>query len=180
MPKQPPTSAQTVQVPKRLGFWPSLVLWLARGFGLGLLPGAPGTWGALLGLALSVAWSGSSWWIQALGTLGLVVLGVPVCSLAQRHLKKADPAEVVWDELATVPLVFVLCPVPESFSWAKAAMFWAAGFGLHRLLDIAKPRPVKIAERLGTGWGIMADDVVAAVGAALGLWGLRATASLLH
>lgn len=77
-----------------------------------------------------------------------------------------DPGPVVWDEIATVPLVFVLAP-------AASGWWLAVGFGLHRLFDITKPWPCRRLERLPGGLGIMADDVAAAGYAAVVLWVAR-------
>ncbi len=154
-----------------------LALWLATGFGTGYLPAAPGTWGALLGLlvAIALAWLP---WVAGVGiTAGLILLGVPVCGRAAAWFGRHDPPQVVWDELATVPLVFVLCPFPLGPWWYVAA-YWLLGFALHRLFDIAKPVPVRQLERFPGGWGVMLDDFAAAVYAAGALWLLRLAAAL--
>ncbi|MEM9186895.1 MAG: phosphatidylglycerophosphatase A [Planctomycetota bacterium] len=145
-----------------------MAVWLATGFGVGLVAPAPGTIGALWGLPW--AWwltSGSApaWaWLSV--PIG-VLLGGPLCGRAARDLGgHKDPGAVVWDEIATVPLVFVLAP--------SVGPWWLLiGFGLHRLFDITKPPPCRRLERLPGGWGIMLDDVAAAGYAAIGLGGLR-------
>ena len=143
-------------------------VWLATGLGVGLVAPAPGTFGALEGLA--IAWLlGQVPWPAAMGvaSLVLVVVGVPLCAWAARDLGgDKDPGAVVWDELATVPLVFAVAPT-------TSPLWLAVGFGLHRVLDIAKPWPCRWLERLPGGWGIMADDVMAALYAAAALTGLR-------
>ena len=125
---------------------------------------APGTFGALWGLPL--AWGcaqlpGTIWPLMAIAAL--LLLGVPICGRAAADLGYKDPGPVVWDEFATVPLVFVLVPLTSP---------WIAliGFGLHRVFDISKPWPCRRFERLPGGWGIMADDVAAAFYAAIVLW----------
>lgn len=121
----------------------------------------PGTLGTALGVALSwellavsVGWLG-----YALVTLVLLAVGVPICAWAARRLGKGDPSLVVWDELASVPIVFFLVP------WHNGQMWWVllVGFVAHRFFDILKPWPIRRLERLPGGWGIMADDVLAAV-----------------
>jgi phosphatidylglycerophosphatase A len=144
----------------------TLAVWLATGFGVGLAVPAPGTFGALWGLPLAWGYAmlpGQMWpWVAATAVLAL---GVPVCGRAAADLKGKDPGPVVWDEFSTVPLVFLL--VPFAGPWTAAA-----GFGLHRLFDIAKPWPCHALEKLPGGWGIMADDVAAALYAAVALWAL--------
>ena len=137
-------------------------VWLATGLGVGLVTRAPGTVGALWGLPWAwvlLAGYGGAWaWFSI--PLG-ILLGVPLCGRAARDLGGAkDPGAVVWDEIATVPLVFVLLPTA---GWWELLL----GFGLHRLFDISKPWPCPRLERLPGGWGIMMDDVAAALYAAL-------------
>ncbi len=152
-----------------------LALFLATGGGAGRLPGAPGTWGATLGLALAAGMLRLPWWAAAAVTFALILLGVPVCRRAAELLARRDPPQVVWDELATVPLVFVFCPVASGPWWWQGGQL-VLGFALHRLFDIAKPPPVRNVERLPQGWGIMADDCVAAAYAAAGLFLLQLAA----
>lgn len=149
------------------------LLWLATGFGLGYVPVAPGTAGALLGLPLA-------WGMLQLPTAGfvavqvlLLAVGVPLCTQAARRLAQRNPSEsdhdpsaVVYDEYATVPACLFLLP-------ASATILFA-GFVLHRLMDVVKPWPICLAERLPRGWGIMADDLVAAVFANVLLHAARA------
>lgn len=78
-----------------------------------------------------------------------------------------DPGPVVWDEIATVPLVFLLWPSGITWLWLLV------GFGLHRLFDITKPPPCRQLERLPEGLGVMVDDVAAAGYAAIVYAGLR-------
>jgi phosphatidylglycerophosphatase A len=95
-----------------------------------------------------------------------VLAGVPLTGAANRALGAAkDHQAIVWDEIASLPVVFFLVPMT---SWRIAA----AGFVLHRLFDITKPPPANWLERLPEGWGIMADDLMAAIYAGLALWGL--------
>jgi phosphatidylglycerophosphatase A len=138
-------------------------LWLATGFGLGYSPILPGTCGAVWGLPLTWLILRLSRWEQALAMLALLGLGIPLCNLARRLLAKPDPSEVVYDEIVSVPLVFLsLAPSEPASGWA-----WAAGFVWLRVFDIAKPPPVRWLEQLPGGWGIMADDLAAAILAGL-------------
>lgn len=167
-PSEPPDSPapdQPALAPSSLAT-PSLATWLATGLGVGLwAPAAPGTFGALWGLPLAWAYSeaGPVWgWGIA---VAVILLGVPICQRGAIDLAMKDPGPVVWDEFATVPLVFLL--VPMSTWWIALV-----GFGLHRLFDITKPWPCKRLEQLPGGWGIMMDDVAAAIYGAVVLWGL--------
>jgi phosphatidylglycerophosphatase A len=135
------------------------VFWrtVASFFGLGLFPFAPGTLTSLaivlLYRFLMVGWA---WPLLAVFLL-LVVLGIPAASAYATELKATDPRRVVIDEAAGQLFVLILVPA----GWTLLA----AGFLLFRFFDIVKPFPIRKAESLPGGWGIMADDVAAALAA---------------
>lgn len=147
-------------------------VWLATGLGVGLVTPAPGTFGALWGLPWAwtlLAGYGGPWaWLSV--PVG-ILLGVPLCTRAARDLGgKKDPGAIVWDEIATVPIVFL--PMLLVSTLSATPLWLAIGFGLHRLFDISKPWPCRSLEKLPDGWGIMMDDVVAALYGAVVLAGL--------
>lgn len=138
-------------------------VWLATGLGVGLVSPAPGTVGGLWGLLL--AWSIVS--LPSVGTqlvaiVAVGLVGVLICSLAARALGGKDPQAIVFDEIAALPIAYIGV---DELNWS----IWLAGWLLFRFFDISKPPPVKHFERLPHGWGIMADDWVAAVYACLAL-----------
>lgn len=145
----------------------SPAVWFATGLGVGLRLPAPGTFGALWGLPLAwVVGEVGPWWQQLIAIAALLLMGVPLTARAARDLGGAkDPGCIVWDEIATMPIVFLLVPLS---SWWVALV----GFGLHRLFDISKPWPCRQLEKFPGGWGIMADDVGAAIYAMATLGGL--------
>ena len=133
---------------------------LAFGFGSGLAPVAPGTAGSLVGLVL--AWSTLDLPIAArlLVAIALILSGIWICGEAARRIAVHDHPGIVWDEIAGIYLALLVAP-PSI--WA-----WALGFGLFRLFDIWKPWPIRdLDHRLKGGLGIMLDDLVAALYAAL-------------
>jgi phosphatidylglycerophosphatase A len=146
----------------------SLAVWLATCFGLGLVSPAPGTLGTAVG-GLPMAWAigqlpAAGWQYLAIAVLFLV--GIPLTTRANRALGvEKDHQAIVWDEIASMPVVFLLVPLTN---WRIAAL----GFALHRLFDISKPPPARQLERLPEGWGVMADDTMAAIYACVGLWAL--------
>lgn len=145
-------------------------LLLATGLGVGRLPGSPGTYGSLWGVAIAAGLQSLhlSTTQQAVALAALIACGVPICGRAAKLLGLKDPGPVVYDEYAALPLVYLFA----DWSWLTAA----AGFALFRLFDITKPWPVRRLERLPDGWGIMADDVAAALLAGgLLMIGLRMT-----
>ena len=100
--------------------------------------------------------------LNALATVLLVVVGIPVCSAGARALGRHDPAPVVFDEIAAFPIVFAI--VELQLTTAIVGFLW------FRVFDITKPWPVRRFERLPRGFGIMADDLAAAVYAGGALW----------
>jgi phosphatidylglycerophosphatase A len=143
----------------------SPAVWLATCLGVGLWAPAPGTAGALWGSLL--AWGisylpGFAWQLLAIVLVNLV--GIPLCTAAGRALGgQKDNQAIVWDEMAAMPIVFLLVPLE---GWAVGLV----GFGLFRLLDITKPPPARQLERLPDGLGVMADDWMAACYAGVVLW----------
>lgn len=139
---------------------------IATGFGIGLLPIAPGSWGSLA--ALPFAWA-----IRSLSgipglALALVVVfgsGWWAAGAVTRASGVRDPAAVVVDEIAGQSLVLLAAP--------RDLAAWALAFGLFRLFDIWKPWPARWADRhLAGGFGVMLDDLMAAGYAVASLWAL--------
>lgn len=138
---------------------------LALGFGSGLAPKAPGTFGTLAGLPLFYALmqlpEASHLAVIAL----LFALGVAVCGITGRALGVADHGGIVWDEIVAMLLVLEFTP--------HAPLWWAAAFLLFRLFDIWKPFPIRQCDaRLKGGFGVMFDDLLAAGYAILALQGM--------
>jgi phosphatidylglycerophosphatase A len=135
------------------------VHWLAFGFGTGLLPKAPGTWGSLPGILL--------WWLlpkdlylQSFVAVGLFLVGIWICGESARRIGVHDHGGIVWDEI--VGMFLTLMVIPPEPAWILAA------FVLFRIFDIWKPWPIRdLDHRLPGGFGIMVDDVIAALYAAL-------------
>ncbi|HLI21073.1 MAG TPA: phosphatidylglycerophosphatase A [Stellaceae bacterium] len=134
---------------------------IASWFGSGLLPWAPGTWGSLA--ALPFAWVillfGGKLWLLA-GAAIVFVIGWIAADRATRGGSDPDPGWVVIDEVAGQWLTLLLLPLTLAG--------FAIGFMLFRLFDIWKPWPIRAVERrYGGGFGIMIDDVLAAIYAML-------------
>jgi len=135
---------------------------LALGFGSGLAPVAPGTFGSLVGLAIALALAplGLAWNLIAVAVA--VGVGIWICGESARRLGVHDHPAIVWDEVAG--MMITMLAVPDAWWGAPLA------FVLFRLFDIAKPWPIREVDHgLGGGAGIMLDDVLAGLFAALGL-----------
>ena len=146
--------------------------------GVGYLRPASGTWGSLAALPLS-------WGIDYLGGPFALTLAVPVLYLAGLWATRVmtsgsdnhDPSEIVVDEVAGQWIAFLpvaygamLMQVPLTALWPG----WVAAFLLFRLFDITKPGLVGTFDRRGDATGVMADDIVAGVFAALAVIALAA------
>jgi phosphatidylglycerophosphatase A len=136
--------------------------WLAIGFGTGLAPVAPGTFGSLPGLALAGilhAWGGQT--ALLLGLAAVIVLGTWSAHDLSRRMGLKDPGLIVVDEIAGQMLTLA--------GMRLSAPVMAAGFVLFRAFDVLKPPPARQLEGLPGGFGIMADDLAAALYANLAL-----------
>jgi phosphatidylglycerophosphatase A len=130
------------------------VLFLAFGFGSGLVPRAPGTAGTLAAIPLYLWFSQYPLTVYLALVFLVSVTGVWICQQASARLGVHDHPGIVWDEVAG----FLITMIPASSSW----IWLVAGFVLFRLFDIWKPWPISWADReLKGGLGIMLDDVLA-------------------
>ena len=144
---------------------------IATGFGAGLLPKAPGTWGSLLALPFAYGvqvWGGDAWGAGGLGVASLLafLVGIYVSNIYVKRTGRDDPGEVVIDEIAGQWLALVPA--------AADPVLFAVGFVLFRVFDIWKPWPVGWADRkVKGGLGIMLDDMFAGAYACAIVYGIR-------
>ena len=129
---------------------------IAMGFGVGLVPFAPGTAGTLLAVLLEIG--ARQWlpavWQRSILVCAMIILGIWVCQVSARKLGRHDHPAIVWDEICGYFLTMLAAP--PGWIWV------VAGFLLFRLLDIVKPWPIReVDHRIGGGFGIMLDDIVA-------------------
>lgn len=134
---------------------------------------APGTWGSLAGVLYFVA----LFYRAPVGAVLVATviggyLAVALCGEAEVRLRRTDPGEIVLDEVIAMPLCFL----GWRALWVQLPP-WAillAGFALFRLFDIVKPLGIRKLQTLPAGWGIVADDLAAALAACatlhIGAW----------
>jgi len=139
-------------------------LMLAFGFGSGLAPKAPGTAGTLVGWLLAIPMAlYQPWLLWAIVLIGLV-FGARICQAGIDATGVDDHPGIVWDEMVAIGMVVALLPV-------QTPLWWLLGFGLFRLFDILKPPPIRMLEhQTPGGWGVMLDDLLAALYALLVIW----------
>lgn len=129
---------------------------IALGFGSGLAPKAPGTFGTLVAFPLFWLLSPYSFSVQLAVILVLFLLGIYLCHKTGMALGVMDHGSIVWDEV--VAMMFILAMTPRDW------VLWPAAFVLFRLFDIWKPFPIRqLDAHVKGGFGVMLDDAVAAV-----------------
>ncbi|BCS33903.1 phosphatidylglycerophosphatase A [Luteitalea sp. TBR-22] len=133
---------------------------VATALGVGYVPFAPGTFGSLAGLAVFVAVRAVAGrlgmpWLDLVAIVVVYLLGVWAATAAESHFGHIDPGPVVIDEVLGM-LVTLAC-VPVSVTGALV------GFVLFRIFDVIKPPPCNRLEALPGGWGVMSDDLMAAI-----------------
>ncbi len=136
---------------------------MALGFGSGLIRPAPGTWGTLMSVPLFLALvifapTGSAAYFGFL--IISFLIGIYLCGKAARDVGVHDHSAIVWDEFVGFWITMALVAP----NWINIIL----GFALFRLFDIAKPWPIKVLDKsVHGGFGIMIDDVLAGIFAAL-------------
>jgi len=131
---------------------------LSSFFGAGYFPVAPGTLTSLVViLAYKFYLYRLSWPLYLLIFFLLFFIGVYASTKVESESRKKDPRKIVIDE-ACGQLLVLFQPDPSD-AWFPVL----ASFILFRIFDIVKPYPIKKVETLPSGWGIMMDDIVAAI-----------------
>lgn len=134
-----------------------LAVWLATGFGVGRLPIAPATWASLL-VAVFLYYSAQLEIRTAAGIIaGIFAVGVWAAGEAEKSLGH-DASAIVIDEVAGMLLAVWAIPLG-----GRPLLTLGIAFVLFRLIDVWKPFPIRQSQRLPGGWGVMIDDVLAAV-----------------
>lgn len=132
----------------------------ALGFGSGLALKAPGTFGTLVGFPLFWLILNYSFSTQLMIIAALFLFGIYVCDKTGKDLGASDHGAIVWDEIVAMMLVLTFAPL----TW----LGWLVAFLLFRLFDIWKPYPICYFDaNLKNGFGVMFDDLLAAIYAIL-------------
>ena len=134
---------------------------LATSFGVGYLPVAPGTWGALLAIVLWLPlyfWASPAvtFWVTLSATVAYTIAGTWASTVSERYWGK-DPVIACADE--TVGQWVSLLPLNGLSPWWMILVSLA----LFRLFDIFKPLGIRSVERLPGGYGMMADDILSGI-----------------
>lgn len=154
-------------------FFANPLYWIALGFGAGLMPFAPGTWGTLVSVPLYFIFIKICSPVMYYCVLIVsFLLGIFICHVVAQDLNKQDPKCIVWDEILGYWITMLFAP---------PGMLWMGiGFLLFRLFDVWKPYPIRYFDRkIHGGLGIMLDDVIAALFAGISIRGLAILWSLI-
>ena len=132
------------------------IQFLALGFGSGLAPKAPGTFGTVAAVPLFLLLAMLTPLYYLIAIIVMSIAGIYICGKAANDVGVHDHPAIVWDEF--VGYWIALWALPATWGWMLA------GFVLFRLFDILKPWPIGwLDKRVDGGFGIMVDDVVAGV-----------------
>lgn len=126
-----------------------MIKFLATGFYSGMFPFFPGTIGSIIALLLA-------WFLKfnLLQILLLILLGVYLCTRGEEIFNEQDCAHIVYDEFCGMFLA----------TWSLNSLLqFLLAFVLFRIFDILKPNPINKLQELPRGWGVMADDLAAAL-----------------
>ena len=127
---------------------------LALGFGTGLIPLMPGTWGTLAALPFILLLLNSSLIVYVAATVLVTLVGIWLCEKTANDMGVHDHGSIVWDEVAGMMITMIAVPI--------SPITLLVGFLLFRVFDILKPPPIDWCDKyVGGGLGIMLDDVIA-------------------
>jgi phosphatidylglycerophosphatase A len=153
---------------------------VATGFGIGLIPFAPGTWGSLLGLLAGAALHRDNLSlvigpsplsltiaIQLSAFIGLTMLGIWSVNRTETNWGEHDSGKIVWDEVLGQLIPILVVPLNLTNL--------VIGFVLFRIFDIWKPGPIGWADRnLPRAWGTLCDDLIAGLVVAVLVYAIQA------
>jgi len=153
-----------------------IAVFVATGFGAGFITFAPGTWGSIVGLLIAygliAAFGYDALFLQnILIAAGLVsaALGVWASNRAEKIFDHKDASQIVIDEVFGQIISFIFIAPYMAGLGANWRWWMVAGFALFRAFDIFKPYPINRLQGLQGGLGVMMDDALAGVYAAVAL-----------
>ena len=148
---------------------------IATGFGVGLIPYGPGTWGSIVGWIIAYGlvktFSYDALLLQNLLIAAGVIsaaLGIWAGDRAEKIFSSKDAGQIVIDEVCGQIITFVffapyLARLGPQWHGPQLFLWMVAGFGLFRTFDIFKPYPINRLQDLTGGFGVMMDDVLAGI-----------------
>ena len=149
---------------KNMTYFERCIVFCGVGFGSGLAPKAPGTFGSAFALLFVPIWLALGFWGSIFAILVMSLIGIYICGQTAKIIHVHDDGRIVWDEFAGQSISFLPLIYFGHMNW-----IWVlVAFGLFRLFDIWKPWPIRVIDqKVGGGFGIMFDDIIAGFWAAL-------------
>lgn len=148
------------------GIMNKIYKFFATGFGVGCIPGAPGTYGTVVGAGLYLLICDLPLFSYILFCAAFLFFSVWIISKALPQFSSEDPCPIVIDEMAGFFVTMIGLP----FTWLNLGL----GFVLFRFFDILKPPPIRTIDRNVKGaWGIVLDDIAAGILACITIWIIR-------
>ncbi len=149
---------------KNMTYLERCIVFCGVGFGSGLAPKAPGTFGSAFALLFVPIWLALGFWGSIFAILLMSLIGIYICGQTAKIIHVHDDGRIVWDEFAGQSISFLPLIYFGHMNW----VWMLVAFGLFRLFDIWKPWPIRVIDqKVGGGFGIMFDDIIAGFWAAL-------------
>lgn len=149
---------------KQMTWTQRCIVFCGVGFGSGLAPKAPGTFGSAFALLFIPAWLALGFFNSVLIIVLMSLLGIYLCGRTAELMGVHDDGRIVWDEFAGQSISFLPLVYLGQMNW----LWVLVGFALFRLFDVWKPWPIRVIDRrVHGGFGIMLDDIIAGIWAAL-------------
>ncbi|MDC5355324.1 phosphatidylglycerophosphatase A family protein [Acinetobacter baumannii] len=149
---------------KDMSWFNRCIVFCGVGLGSGLAPKAPGTFGSAFALLFVPIWLSLGFTLSLIAILIMSVVGIYICGQTAKVINVHDDGRIVWDEFAGQSITFLPLLYLQQINW-----IWViTGFILFRIFDVWKPWPIRVIDRqVHGGFGIMLDDIIAGVWAAL-------------
>ncbi|OTG86711.1 phosphatidylglycerophosphatase A [Acinetobacter sp. ANC 4558] len=149
---------------KQMSWFNRIIVFSGVGFGSGLVPKAPGTFGSAFALLFIPIWLHLGFWNSLITMLIMSLIGIYICGHTAKIMGVHDDGRIVWDEFAGQSITFL----PLIYFGYINGWWVFIAFILFRLFDIWKPWPIRLIDRqIDGGFGIMFDDILAGIWAAL-------------
>lgn len=149
---------------KQMTWTQRCIVFCGVGFGSGLAPKAPGTFGSAFALLFIPAWLALGFFNSVLIIVLMSLLGIYLCGRTAELMGVHDDGRIVWDEFAGQSISFLPLVYLGQMNW----LWVLISFALFRLFDVWKPWPIRVVDRrVHGGFGIMLDDIIAGIWAAL-------------
>lgn len=146
---------------KQMTWFERCIVFCGVGFGSGLIPKAPGTFGSAFALLFVPLLMSQGFMVSVILIAIMSLIGIYICGRTADIMGVHDDGRIVWDEFAGQSITFLPLIYLGIMNW----VWLLIGFALFRLFDIWKPWPIRIIDRrIDGGFGIMFDDIIA------GLW----------